>query len=329
MDEYLAGGDSTGAEASSSLFYFLEFMDQEGAISLIRFWMDATNLRKIYSQWTFPTSLENSDKIQEEIQKIYKVYSTCTFYGLNDALKAVEIFSLTQLPENLREACLAIFKCQGLVYDDLQIHFNQFLDSDHYFRLASELQRTESAGDVMSSSNSNLLSFGAEKLPPSQNSIILNQLELQLERESLRLTGSKNDKDKEARETSDFALFNAIDEVMDLDALEGDIPDENQNESILFSGLDSQNSELLHSSTKLQEIKEDLDRKQQQIDVLSILLQKRHSLKAPTAAQMMQIHILEQSQAIIRQEMNDLSLEKVKYQSQEQKEAILPVLLSM
>jgi hypothetical protein len=181
----------------------------------------------------------------------------------------------------------------------------------------------------MSSSNSNLLSFGAEKLPPSQNSIILNQLELQLERESLRLTGSKNDKDKEARETSDFVLFNAIDEVMDLDALEGDIPDENQNESILFSGLDSQNSELLHSSTKLQEIKEDLDRKQQQIDVLSILLQKRHSLKAPTAAQMMQIHILEQSQAIIRQEMNDLSLEKVKYQSQEQKEAILPVLLSM
>jgi hypothetical protein len=295
-------------------------MDQVGAISLIKFWMAATNLRKIYSQWIFPTSLEHSEKIQEEIQRIYKAYSTFTFYGLNDALKAIEVFSLTQLPENLREACLAIFKCQGLVFEDLSNHFNQFLDSDHYFRLASELQKTESAGEILTSTN--LIIDGSQ-----QNSIILSQLALLLERESTRLTGPKNTNDKEACDVSDSVLFNAIEEVLDLHALGGDLLDENQNESTIFSGLDSSSSELLHSSTKLQQIKEDLDRKQQEIDVLNILMQKYHSeSSSPSAAQMMQIHILEQSQAIIRQEINDLCLDKLKYQTQEQKEAIVPVI---
>lgn len=328
LDEYLAIGDVIRSETSSSLFYFLEFLDQEGSLSLIRFWLSATKLRKIYSQWTAPTSLENSEKIQEEIQKIYKAYSTGTFYGLNDALKAIEIFSLTQLSENLREACLAIFKCQSVVFDDLQIYFNQFLDSDHYFRLATELQRGDGSNDNNSSSSNSTL-LRTERLSSSQNSIILSQLEVSLERESLRLTGSKNYKDKETLDVSDPLLFNSIEEVLDVEALESNIFDENQNESQVFSGLDFQTSELLHSSTKLQQIKEDLDRNQQQMDILDTLLQKYHYAdnNTPSPVQMMQIHILEQSQALVRQEMNDLSLDKVKYQTQEQKEAIVPVIL--
>ena len=126
MDEYLAIGYEIGSEASSRLFYFLEFMEQEGGIDMIRFWIAASNLRRVYSQWKVPNSLDTSEPIQREIQKIYRAYSASTFYGLNDVLKAIDVFSLTQLPEHLLEACLAIFKCQGIVFDELQISFHQF-----------------------------------------------------------------------------------------------------------------------------------------------------------------------------------------------------------
>ena len=330
MDEYLAIGYEIGSEASSRLFYFLEFMEHEGGIEMIRFWIAASNIRRVYSQWKVPNSLDTSEPIQREIQKIYRAYSASTFYGLNDVLKAIDVFGLTQLPEHLLEACLAIFKCQGIVFDELQISFHQFLDSDHYFKLASELEKKgEASSENVSSSNPHLK--GPEGEFSLENSIILSQLELELEHESLRLTGSKSNKDTEAWEASDLLLFNAVEDVLDVDALDGDILfDDNQKEGTLLSGLESQSSDILYNSTKLQQIKEDLDRNQQQLDILNILLQNCSSPtnNLPAPAQIMQIHILEQSQALIRQEMNDLNSERIKYQTQEQKEAIVPVIIT-
>lgn len=85
--------------------------------------------------------------------------------------------------------------------------------------------------------------------------------------------------------------------------------------------------ELLVNTTKLQQLKEEIDKVLLQIDSINILTMYLHNENesfANNSIPAVETYILEQTKEILRQEAGDLTQQKAKYQSQEQKDAIVP-----
>ena len=286
--------------------------------------------------------------IQEEIVKIQKAFLSSSGGSipaiLNQDTKfksTMEEFAATKTEDTVSKACRAIGKLQDSVFMDLQEYFEDFLDSDSYFKLASEIQSAKRSelypevrpGTSVSPVDASAPSRLSGQLPKSNSSsIIIGQLLAGLERESSRLTGSKPSKKGEsAWDAADQGPFTSVDDVLDVDLisnLENDpfTNDFQKRDTADPSVEDPAPGELLRSSTKLQQVKEDLDRVLLELDCLNLLHAQTqpppHMIQTPI--QLMQAHILEQSQELIRQDISELMRQKIKYESQEQKEAIVP-----
>jgi hypothetical protein len=292
-----------------------------------------------------------TEMIQDEVNKIVKTFialqstSSETIRPIieNRLLTVItEIINDQMTPEALSRLCKALFKGQDLVFDDLESDFEAFLESESYYRLVSEIQRSKSmSGGFLAAQASQ--GFRGSSFQESQDyrvesrlspkakeavrpSIILGQLYVELEREAARLTGAK---EKDFPQGRAGAMYN-VDDVLDEDLiakLDAEVPMEDPKEkSSLLSGDDSNPPEIFMSSTKLQQVRDDLDCSMLQLDSLNMLVARAqppiHVIQTP--AQLMQTHILEQCQELVRQELSELTLQKIKYEAQEQKEAIVP-----
>ncbi|KAJ3288320.1 Intermediate filament protein, partial [Borealophlyctis nickersoniae] len=86
--------------------------------------------------------------------------------------------------------------------------------------------------------------------------------------------------------------------------------------------------ELLVNTTKLQQLKEETDKVLLQIDCINILnslvLSENGGKGGGGPVSVVEAYILEQTKELLRQEVGDLTRQKAKYQSQEQKDAIVP-----
>ncbi len=75
LDEYMFIDEEKGDEASPSLFYFIDFLKQESGTMLIKYWIVASKLKKLYSQCN-PMVMDFPENLQKEVQKIYKIKQT-------------------------------------------------------------------------------------------------------------------------------------------------------------------------------------------------------------------------------------------------------------
>jgi hypothetical protein len=292
-----------------------------------------------------------TEMVQDEVNKIVKTFialqssSSETIRPIleNRLLTVItEIANDQMTPETLSRLCKALFKGQDLVFDDLESDFEEFLDSESYYRLVSKMHRSKSTngGFLASQASQGYKESSAQesqdhkveyRLSPKSKeavrpSIILGQLFVELEREAARLTGAK---EKDIPQGRAGTMYN-IDDVLDEDLiakLDAEVPIEDPKEkSSLLSGDDSNPPEVFMSSTKLQQVRDDLDCAMLQLDSLNMLIARVqppiHVIQTP--AQLMQTHLLEQCQELLRQEISELTLQKIKYEAQEQKEAIVP-----
>lgn len=354
LEECHSLGGETAAETSSSLFYFLDFLEQRNekrAMPKIKFWLAAARIRKLHASLYMKKELDSAlsptsqDTLQDEVGKAYKSFLLPV--GMNPPLVHVEDVKTMKVigehfvllnSDSLSRACKSIIKIQDLLFDELKEEFDAFLESDSYFGLATEMQNVrsrETLADIRQGvawvperspkkgSPKKLMSPLKDK-GVNRPSIIQAQLFSDLERECARLTGSKISKDGVQDPYSN------IHDILDFDTiakLDSDFFEEDAKRDLTSQfGEVVAPGQLLLSSTKLQQVKEDLDRVLLELDCLNLLQAQvqppLHIMKTPL--QLMQLHVLEQTQDMLKQEVSDLTHKKFKFESQEQKEAIVP-----
>ena len=337
LQEYKIMNQEKNFESSSSLFYFLNFMDQQQSIPLLKLWFSCEKMKN-----SLDHSIQEENEKEEEKEKEKVTLETSKIIkqiqGLSTSLsiepRILNIFTEYESLKNqgipiscrsFETVCRSILKTKTIAYDHLELNFNSFLESELYFKLVSEnlvAEKTQKYIPLEMDSTHQL-----DKDPKEEsNSSILAILMMELSKDSSRLIGSHKIK-TENEQNVENTLFISVDDVLDVDLIA------NINESEPLQDLESKKQdesfapgEILKSSTKLQQIKQDISCLGIQIDIINSLFGKLGQMESmsPSAHHILKIYIIEQTLSLLKQEMNELTRQKVKYETQEQKDAITP-----
>ncbi|KAJ3304517.1 Intermediate filament protein [Kappamyces sp. JEL0829] len=283
-------------------------------------------------------------RFQKEVQKIHAEFlASPSKLGLSHEIS--ESFKrymqgLEKRAKFKNDDYLCVMKAQKQFLLQLDEFFNEFIHSDSYFRWVRDLQRIRV---LFPDGMQTHLSF-EDNLEVFEESALMNTIENELLESCMKLTGQqqrqkRNQPPREFEDIDDESdqVGSAIITLEDVN-IEGSpsvgttaaplpsVPsptskEEEDEDEIHAPG------ELFNNTTKLASTQHEMDRIQGEIDRVNLLLWK---LKPKETASLqdplfiMQKHILEQTKDSLAQEMGDLAKQKAKYESQQQREALIP-----
>jgi hypothetical protein len=360
LEDFYSIDEESGAMQSLSLYYFLEYLElkTEFSVSIIflRFSQAAENYRRLVSRVNtgilinsdfnhendLTISLENLGdfsseshaRFQKEVYKIYSTFlsSTAPRLGLSrDILESFKryIQSLEKGTSFRSDDYLCVMKAQKQVLIQLDDYFSEFLHSDSYFRWVRDLQRIR-----MLKMPPHPPGFNYDNSLQCEGSALMNDLENELLDICMKITGNQRGRKATAEQDIDDENIHTISAIITLEdmILEGSLGNSSPTPILTSPSREEDEDDLhipgdlLNSSTKLSSAQDSIDRVAQEFDRVNLLLWKLESTDLPLhdPLYLMQKHILEQTKDQLAQEIGDFAKQKAKYESQEQREALIP-----
>lgn len=307
------------------------------AIAKLKFWSNCENFRRLLwkhssmnAEYSANTndfeaveifSAEASGKLKKEAFQIYSKSGQITQQLPPHLLNSMERYIATLL--STESTCMdddykCFLKAQAIIRVEIDSYFTNFLHSKSYFKWTSESEKAKIAqrGDLPGSAIQAGLGDRIQQMDATCHQSNIFKL---LSRE-LRSCAFKLSADKAAQEIEQplFVNTNGIlsDDLDKLTATGKDIESEYDIDSIAPG-------EFFTSTSKLSQLKEEINGVLGQIDFIDLLL-IRSAQKSPEPHLLTEIHILEQTKEILRQEIGVLTQQKAKFESHEQQEAIMP-----
>lgn len=294
LDKYYKCSEETGNMRSTSLYYFMEFLekyDWKRNMDLLRFWASTEKYRRLV--WRIGAGIVASTakaeefspashlRLQKEVLRIYETFLSSEHISeplLTLSPLILESYHRYTAPLQDKDSkfyaddYLCVIKTQKRIWVELEKTYNDFQHSDSFFQLSSELEKFK----VLQTENL----FQAEYFVDSfESSALMTSLEAALCESCIKLTGVQNQKTnlgkKIHRSHTEIAVnMITLDELVldssEIDVIEQTSPlkDEDEEDEVHAPG------ELLINSSKLSQVKQNIDSIMQQLHCVDILHQK-------------------------------------------------------
>ncbi|KAI8907340.1 hypothetical protein EDD86DRAFT_209350 [Gorgonomyces haynaldii] len=314
---------------SSSVIYFLEFLEKKKdpiSMQKLKFWLHAESYRRLV--WRISTGiistddlafepetnekidflpLEAHDRLRRQVQEIYlKHVAPISDQFPNYLLDSFERYIaplLSDMEESKDDDYLCVVKAQAHILSDLQSYFAEFQHSDSFFKFTSdqEKQRITQRQDTSDTSYKQVY---------YDESNLMKSLSRELDQYALRMTGIQQQQDQhfQREQTIELELESSAEE---------DLIQEKEFVQFIAPG------ELLATTSKLSQIKDDIDSCMARIDCVDLLIWKSKQNRQSETFPML-LYILEQTRESLKQDIGELSRQKARFESHEQREAIVP-----
>jgi hypothetical protein len=356
LEKYFKSSEEKGDMHSTSLFYFLDFLEKKHdgkSLTMLRFWAATEKYKRLV--WRIgvgllnePSNLYNEEKVEEftsathsrlqkEVAKIYETFITNqTLLKLSpqvlDAYQRYIQPLTTPDSKYYADDYLCVFKTQKRLQEELEQVFEGFLHSNSFFQWSSETQKSKIIQDIPLLNQSDAFIVGDEDwVDVFEESALMNSLEDALFDACGRVTGIRQKPERDQfGSTEALSFLNSIitleDIVIDREVSKDELDyDQSSPTKDDDDGDMHAPGELVTHSSKLAQINQSMDRVLHQIDCLNLLSRKVNRSKSDTDhLYIMQSHIIEEAKDYLGQEIGDLSKQKAKLESQEQREALMP-----
>lgn len=278
-------------------------------------------------------SLETHSRFRKEVSKIYQKFIAQDKYNLGIPKVVVDSFkryilppdAVTLNPAKRDDDYLCVMNAQRSVLHQLDDLFNDFIHSEGYFRWVRDYQKLKLLNFNLTIDNEQ------NHLYLFEGSALMNSLENELMESCMKLTGQKQQTGDLHDTSTSIIVLEDDGTLLDVTALSGSTSmlaspsakDEEDEDEVHAPG------ELFNNSSKIYQIHQNMDRLLQEIDRINFLKWKV-SVSASQSSlysdplYTMQIHVLDQTKDQLVQEIGELVRQKAKYESQEQREALLP-----
>jgi hypothetical protein len=356
LEKYFKSSEEKGDMHSTSLFYFLDFLEKKKdggkSLTLLRFWAATEKYKRLV--WRVGSGLlseplvRNSNlqveefspathlRLQKEVHKIYETFlenqSTLTIdVSILEAYRRY-IAPLSQPGATFYAAdYMCVFKTQHCIHEELEKTFDEFQHSNSFFQWASEIHKSKIIQDTPLLSQASAFLVGDDDwISVFEESALMNSLEDALLDACGRVTGTQLNQSKDHLGSfADLGFANAIITLDDIVVDRGDTSqlerDDDHTSPVKEEEEIHAPGELITNTSKLTEINQNVERIMHQIDCLNLLQRKVNQMKSEMdPIYIMQCHIIEEAKDLLGQEIGDLSKQKAKLESQEQREALMP-----
>jgi hypothetical protein len=358
LDKYFRSSGEKGDMHSTSLFYFLDFLEKKNdwgkSLNLLRFWAATEKFKRLVYRigngiLTEPSTFYNEQKVEEfsfashtrlqkEILKIYESFEL-EKNELNFSPQIIDAYKRYIKPlsdpnsEFLADDYLCVFKTQRKLHQELEKVFEEFQHSNSYFKWSSEILKSKVIQETPLLSQTDVFIISDDDwIDVFEESALMNSLEISLFDACGRVTGLQAETETNiitANEPIPYlkGIITLDDIVIDRELSKFEIDmdqtspqkDNEDDDDVHPPG------ELVTNSSKLAQIKQSMDRVLHQIECLNLLHRSVNRSKSEyDPLYIMQCHIIGEAKDMLGEEIGDLSKQKAKLESQEQKEPLIP-----
>ncbi|KAJ3275847.1 Intermediate filament protein [Terramyces sp. JEL0728] len=347
LEKYYASGEEVGAIQSTSLFYFIDYLgkrkDSAKCMNQLRFWASAEKYRRLIwrinvgivtdTNQTIADSPDKSEifsgeaisRIQREALKLYNTHvspdlpSTLGVTISPSLLEQFQRFVGPLISQNaqspLHDDYLCVIKVQSEVLNSLESIFNDFQNSESFFKWTSESQSSKILNKDQSIQNTKL----------DVKSGLLKSLMKELQAISIKVIGKGGEKKPNELQKYESILITLDDviiveptEAVAVEVEKSPVKDEDEEE------LDLQPpGEFKNNTSKISQVEAEIHSLMYQVECLDYLNIFVNKTKVDIEYQMMMMHILEQTKELLGYEVGELTRQRAKYESQEQRELLM------
>ncbi|TPX63986.1 hypothetical protein SpCBS45565_g06233 [Spizellomyces sp. 'palustris'] len=363
LDEYMELDEANAGLCGLWYFIDYLEKQHDGGIAKVRFWLSSEGYRKLVGRLcNNGTGNEGEivgvkERLRKEATKIYNTFlapseddAPLVDLGNDIVTGAIREFLTTDSTSDVDSGdhrCVLI--AQETVFKNLEIDFKEFVHSESYFRWRSEVEKSKLTDlrhgipsdsfdpHIPYRSGPNVWDFADASGDIKKGTVIL-LLDRDLEAAADRLNGSpspeaEHQKGQSPSKKNTGKMESQNDHSVDLTMTLSDsgvMPDGTPAPTEKHEPADEEPDihapgELLFNTTKVQELQESLDSVLAQLNCLNLLAERALSV-ASTSNEIAsgRAFILDQTREILRQEIGDLTKAKAKFESKEQKDAIVP-----
>ncbi|KAJ3322854.1 Intermediate filament protein [Boothiomyces sp. JEL0866] len=317
LEKYYASGEETGAMQSTSLR--LIWRINVGIVT------DAHPMYNENSEKPEAFAGEALIRIQREALKLYNTYispdlpSNLSVNVSQSILEAYQRFigplishnAVTPQPDDY----LCVIKAQSETLNSLESVFNDFQNSESFFKWASESQTSKIINKDQTIQNTKL----------DVKSGLLKSLMKELQAISLKVIGKGGEKKPNEMQKHESILITLEDVIIvdpadpiSVEIEKSPIKDDEDDE------LDLQPpGEFKNNTSKISQVEAEIQSLIYQIECLDYLNIYVNKTKLDIEYQMMMLHILEQTKELLGYEVGELTRQRAKYESQEQRELLM------
>ncbi|KAJ3313238.1 Intermediate filament protein [Boothiomyces sp. JEL0838] len=347
LEKYYASGEESGAMQSTSLFYFIDYLgkrkDSAKCMNQLRFWASAEKYRRLVWRINVGIVTDSTQVYHEYPDKAEQFSGEAMIRMQREALKLYNSYISPELPPNLcvcvtqptleifqrfvgplinhnsqplqHDDYLCVIKAQSETVNSLEGVFNDFQNSESFFKWASESQTSKIINKDQSLQNTKL----------DVKSGLLKSLMKELQAICVKVIGKGGEKKPNDIQKHESILITLEDVIIvdpaDTVAVElekSPVKDEEEDE------LDLQPpGEFKNNTSKISQVEAEIQSLIYQIECLDYLNVFVNKTKLDIEYQMMMLHILEQTKELLGYEVGELTRQRAKYESQEQRELLM------
>ncbi|KAI8897883.1 hypothetical protein BC833DRAFT_620829 [Globomyces pollinis-pini] len=363
LAKYLKASEDFGLMHSNSLFHFMDFLekrkDSAMSICMLRFWAACERYRRLIwrigngmvadsSKGVWSTdeteqyehlTVDAHVRLRKEVAKIYGQFldrsiAPETLIEIDGSIRqSYERYIAAELDESLLRAFpddyLCVLRSQRQILQKLELIFYDFQNSESFFLLRSENQMSKlNQREYVKGGPNHLILAKSEY----DRSVLLKVLLKELNLSCQRLTGQSKAPEPKSKGMAmqpmqDPSPLFTLDDMVILDPslpinaeehFNTNKDDEDEESEIHLPG------EFLNNTSKLAQIEQNIDRVMAQIECIDLIQAKIISDSTEhDPISVMQSYIIERVKELFSSEIGDLTRQKVKYESQEQREILM------